>query len=41
MLYAEAQISHYWIFNLVDRTLEAYSEAAQIIGTTLRNNGSP
>ncbi|MCS6815261.1 MAG: Uma2 family endonuclease [Cyanobacteria bacterium] len=29
-LYAEAAIPHYWLFNLVDRTLEAYSEPAQL-----------
>lgn len=34
MLYAEAEIPHYWLFNLVDRTLEAYSEPAQITPTT-------
>jgi len=29
-LYAEAAIPHYWLFNAVDRILEAYSEPAQI-----------
>ncbi|MCL6433948.1 MAG: Uma2 family endonuclease [Leptolyngbyaceae cyanobacterium HOT.MB2.61] len=29
-LYAEASIPHYWLFNVIDRTLEAYSEPAQI-----------
>lgn len=29
-LYAEAQISDYWLFNLPDRYLEAYSEPSQI-----------
>ncbi|XFA73859.1 Uma2 family endonuclease [Thermosynechococcaceae cyanobacterium Okahandja] len=29
-LYAEAAIPHYWLFNGVDRILEAYSEPAQI-----------
>lgn len=29
-LYAEAQISDYWLFNLPDRYLEAYSEPYQI-----------
>lgn len=29
-LYAEAAIPHYWLFNVIDRTLEAYSEPAQI-----------
>ncbi len=29
-LYAEAQISNYWLFNLPDRYLEAYSEPYQI-----------
>lgn len=28
-LYAEAEISHYWIFNVVANQLEAYSEAYQ------------
>jgi Uma2 family endonuclease len=29
-LYAEAEISHYWIFNVVDRCLEAYNQPSQI-----------
>ncbi|MFQ3616012.1 MAG: Uma2 family endonuclease [Cyanobacteriota bacterium] len=29
-LYAEASIPHYWLFNVIDRTLEAYSEPAEI-----------
>lgn len=29
-LYAEAGISHYWIFNLYDRHLETYSEPARL-----------
>ena len=29
-LYAEAKIPVYWLFNVMDRTLEAYSEPAQI-----------
>lgn len=29
-LYAEAGIPHYWLFNVVDRTLEAHSEPAQV-----------
>lgn len=29
-LYAEAAIPHYWLFNVTDRTLEAYSEPAAI-----------
>jgi Uma2 family endonuclease len=28
-LYAEAKISHYWIFNLLDNRLETYSEPYQ------------
>lgn len=31
-LYAEAQISDYWLFNLSERCLEAYSEPAKISG---------
>jgi Uma2 family endonuclease len=31
-LYAEAEISDYWLFNLPDRYLEAYSEPCQISG---------
>ncbi len=29
-LYAEASIPHYWLFNVVDRILETYSEPSQI-----------
>ena len=29
-LYAQANIPHYWLFNLVDRQLETYSEPSQI-----------
>ncbi|UZQ55454.1 Uma2 family endonuclease [Trichothermofontia sichuanensis B231] len=29
-LYAEASIPYYWLFNVIDRTLEVYSEPAQI-----------
>lgn len=29
-LYAEAQIQDYWLFNLPDRYLEAYSEPFQV-----------
>jgi Uma2 family endonuclease len=29
-LYAEASIPHYWLFDVVDRILETYSEPAQI-----------
>lgn len=29
-LYAEAKIPHYWLFNVSDRTLEVYSEPAEI-----------
>jgi Uma2 family endonuclease len=29
-LYAEASIPHYWLFNVIDRILETYSEPSQI-----------
>lgn len=29
-LYAQANISHYWIFNLIDHHLETYSEPSQL-----------
>lgn len=31
-LYAEAGIAHYWIFNLIEQCLEAYSEPYQNLG---------
>ncbi|MEB3231916.1 MAG: Uma2 family endonuclease [Leptolyngbyaceae bacterium] len=30
LLYAEAEIPHYWIFNLMDRRLECYSEPGNV-----------
>ncbi|NJN48882.1 MAG: Uma2 family endonuclease [Alkalinema sp. RL_2_19] len=32
-LYAEAQIPHYWIFNLLDRQVECYSQPQENAGT--------
>ncbi|XQQ07989.1 MAG: Uma2 family endonuclease [Leptolyngbya sp. IPPAS B-1204] len=30
-LYAEASIPHYWLFNVIDRYLEAYGEPAEVV----------